>query len=130
MVFIAGGIGITPYRSMIKYLLDTGQRRPVTLFYGAPTGQDFVYRDVFDQAARTLGIQTVYIAEKTEGLPPGWAGETGRINPELIRSCAPHYREATFYISGPNVMVDAVKRMLRKMGIPDGHIKTDFFAGL
>jgi ferredoxin-NADP reductase len=130
LVFIAGGIGITPYRSMIKYLLDTRQRRPITLFYGALTVQDFVYRDVFEQAERELGIRVVYIAEKTESLPPGWAGERGRINPEMIQSCAPHYRDATFYVSGPNVMVDAVKHMLRKMGIPEGQIKTDFFAGL
>ena len=79
LVFIAGGIGITPYRSMIKYLLDTHQRRPITLFYGAPTVHDFVYQDVFDQAERELGIRTIYIAEKTEDMSPGWVGLTGLI---------------------------------------------------
>jgi glycine betaine catabolism B len=130
LVFIAGGIGITPYRSMIKYLLDTQQRRPITLFYGAPTVHDFVYQDVFDQAEHKLGIRTIYIAEKDTGMSPGWVGLLGLIKPEMIQTYAPHYREAIFYISGPNVMVDAVKRMLRKMGIPDSQIKTDFFAGL
>jgi glycine betaine catabolism B len=130
LVFIAGGIGITPYRSMLKYLLDTNQRRPVTLFYGATTVRDFVYKDVFEQAERKLGIRTIYIAEKTEGIQPGWIGLTGLIKPEMIQTYAPNYRKAIFYISGPSVMVDAVKRMLRKMGIPDGQIRTDFFAGL
>ena len=114
---------------MIKYLLDTHQRRRITLFYGAATVHDFVYQDVFDRAERELGIRTIYIAEKTEGMSPGWAGLIGRINPEMIQTYAPYYREAIFYISGPNVMVDAVRRMLRKMGIPEGQIKTDFFAG-
>ena len=130
LVFIAGGIGITPYRSMIKYLLDQHQRRPITLFYAAPTVHDFVYQPVFDQAERELGIRTIYIAERTEGMNPGWVGLLGRIRPEAIQTYAPYYRDAVFYISGPNVMVDSVKDMLRTMGIPDGQIKTDFFAGL
>ena len=129
LIFIAGGIGITPYRSMIKYLLDTHQRRPITLFYGAATVRDFVYQDIWDQAERKLGIRTIRIAEEKDGLPRGWVGLVGRIQPEMIRTYAPYYRKAVFYISGPNVMVDAVKSMLRKMGIPDSQIKTDFFAG-
>jgi glycine betaine catabolism B len=130
LIFIAGGIGITPYRSMIKYLLDNHQKRPITLFYGAATVRDFVYQDVFSQAERELGIRTIRIVEKTDGMPLGWMGLTGRVQPEMIRKYAPNYRDAIFYISGPNVMVDAVKHMLRKMGIADSQIKTDFFAGL
>ena len=130
LVFIARGIGITPYRSMIKYLLDTHQRRPITLFYAASTVHDFVYRDVFDQAERELGIRTIYVAEKARDMGPGWVGLTGPIQPEMIQTYAPRYKEAIFYVSGPNAMVDAVKHMLRKMGIPEGKIKTDFFAGL
>ncbi len=142
LVFIAGGIGITPYRSMIKYLLDTHEHRPITLFYSAVTPNDFVYRDVFHQAERELSIRAVYVAERTQDVPAGpsvlagpegsrdWTGEVGRIRPELIQACAPDYQESMFYVSGPNVMVDAVKGMLRKMGIPDGQIRADFFAGL
>src|ERR1700709_894999 len=59
-VFIAGGIGITPFRSMIKYLLDTGQHRPIVLFYASKTVSEFVYQDIFDQAQRELGIKTMY----------------------------------------------------------------------
>ncbi len=53
-----------------------------------------------------------------------------QIKPEMIQTCAPYYRDALFYVSGPYGMVDSVKGMLRKMGIPDQQIKTDFFAGL
>jgi glycine betaine catabolism B len=138
LVLIAGGIGITPFRSMLKYLLDQQQRRPITLFYGALTAQDFVYTDVFDQAAHKLGIRTVYIAEKAAEAGPGWAPDavpagvrlTGRVNPKMIQTYAPRYKQALYYISGPSVMVDAVQHMLRQMGIPEGQIKTDFFAGL
>jgi ferredoxin-NADP reductase/Na+-translocating ferredoxin:NAD+ oxidoreductase RnfD subunit len=129
LVFIAGGIGITPFRSMIKYLLDNHQQRPITLFYGAATVSDFAYQEIWDRAELKLGIRTIRIVEKTDGMPRGWAGLVGRIQPEMIRTYAPNYKKAIFYISGPNVMVDAVRPMLRKMGIPDGQIKTDFFSG-
>jgi ferredoxin-NADP reductase len=136
LVFIAGGIGITPYRSMIKYLLDTAhpagasQRRPITLFYGATRVSDFVYIDIFKRAERELGIRTIYVAEKTDGMPPGWVGFTGFVRPDIIQTYAPDYKRAIFYVSGPNGMVDAVRDMLGKMGIPGSQVKTDFFAGL
>ena len=130
LVFIAGGIGITPYRSMIKYLLDTHQRRPITLFYGALTVNSFAYKDVFDQAERELGIRTVYIAEKADQTQPGWTGLIGLIKPQMILTYAPNYKQSTFYISGPHVMVNSVNDMLQKIGIPSRQIKMDFFAGL
>jgi ferredoxin-NADP reductase/Na+-translocating ferredoxin:NAD+ oxidoreductase RnfD subunit len=130
LVFIAGGIGITPYRSMIKYLLDIHQPRPITLFYGALTVNSFAYRDIFDQAERELGIHTIYVAEKTENIMPGWVGLNGLIKPEMIQTYAPNYRQSIFYISGPHVMVNSVNDMLHKMGIPRRRIKMDFFAGL
>ncbi len=130
LIFIAGGIGITPYRSMIQYLLDIHQPRPITIFYGAPAVRDFVYQDVFDRAERELGIRTIYIAERRDEMRPGWVGLLGLITPETIRVYAPNYKNSIFYISGPNLMVNAVKSMLRRMGIPGHRIKTDFFAGL
>lgn len=130
LVFIAGGIGITPYRSMIKYLLDIHQRRPITLFYGALTVNSFAYRDVFDQAERELGIRTIYVAEKTENMLPGWVGLVGLIKPETIQTYAPNYKQSIYYISGPHVMVNSVNEMLHKMGISRRQIKMDFFAGL
>jgi glycine betaine catabolism B len=130
LVFIAGGIGITPYRSMIKYLLDTNQQRAITLFYIGHNVRDFAYKDVFDQALKQLDIHTIYITEHTEGMAPGWVGLVGPINSKMIHAYAPNYRDAIFYISGPIGMVDSVKRMLHNMGTPDSQIKTDLFMGL
>jgi glycine betaine catabolism B len=130
LVFIAGGIGITPYRSMVKYLLDTQRRRPITIFYIAHSVHDFVYKDIFEQASRELGIRTIYITDSNEGMAPGWVGLSGPVKPKMIQTYAPNYRDAVFYISGPIGMVDSVKHMLRGMDIPGSQIKTDFFAGL
>ena len=129
-VFIAGGIGITPFRSMIKYLLDTRQSRPIVLFYAGKTASEFVYRDIFEQAQRELGIKTIYSVTDPRGLPPSWKGSIGRITPQLIRSEVPDYLDCAYYISGPQTMVDSSRRALSEMGIAPSQIKTDLFAGL
>src|SRR6266568_5831180 len=60
LVFMAGGIGITPFRSMIRYLLDRKEPRPITVFYSNRTAPEIVYADVLEDARKELGIRTVY----------------------------------------------------------------------
>src|SRR6266540_3218665 len=129
-VFIAGGIGITPFRSMLKYLVDARQPRPIVLFYANRTVDEIVYKDVLDQAERELGIRTVYAITDTRRLPPGWRGRVGYIGPQLIKDEVPDYLNCTFYLSGPPAMVEAYKQMLAELHVPRSQIKTDLFAGL
>ena len=129
-VLIAGGIGVTPFRSMIKYLLDTKQRRPLTLIYSNKHVEEIVYTDVFDQAARQLGIKTIYTITDVKSCPPNWRGCIGRVDAALIRSQVPNYRRAVYYVSGPVAMVNGTRELLQQMGIHSDRIKTDFFSGL
>jgi ferredoxin-NADP reductase len=130
VVLIAGGVGVTPFRSMIKYLLDTNQRRPITLFYSNKNINDIVYKDVFDRASHELGLQVIYTVTDTANLPSYWNGTTGRITPQLIRSKVPDYRRCLFCISGPRGMVDLFKENLNQMHVRSSQIKTDYFSGL
>ena len=130
IVLIAGGVGVTPFRSMIKYLLDTQQKRPVILFYAIKSVNDIIYKDVFDRAQRELGIQIIYTVTDADNLPSYWAGATGRITPELIRKKVPDYGKCHYYISGPKGMVDSFKKFLAQMNVPNSQIKTDYFQGL
>ena len=85
-VLIAGGIGVTPFRSMIKYLLDTHQRRPLILFYANRTVHNVVYQDIFERAQQELGIKTVYTISDPTDLPYTWRWNVGYITPELIKA--------------------------------------------
>jgi ferredoxin-NADP reductase/Na+-transporting NADH:ubiquinone oxidoreductase subunit NqrB len=129
-VFMAGGIGITPYRSMIKYLLDTKQARPIVMFYSNKTADEIMYRDVFDQAAQEIGIKTVYTLTDQNAVPSDWQGQVGRVTPEMIMQEVPDYKERIFYLSGPQAMVKGFDKTLRKMGVAGKQIKTDYFPGL
>ena len=128
-VLIAGGIGITPYRSMIKYLLDRNERRPITLFYAARTINDIVYHDVFSAARLKLGIRTIYTLTDSKRAPATWKGSVGRITPAMIQNEVPDFMQCVFYLSGPNAMVEEFEGTLAEMGVPPRHIRKDFFPG-
>ena len=127
LVFIAGGIGVTPFRSMIKYLLDKNEKRPITLMYSNKTKEEIAYRLLFDEAGAKLGIKNVYTI--TDTIPPDWYGRTGFISRTMIEEEVPDHLESMFYISGPQAMVTTFEKTLTEMGIPKSHIKTDFFPG-
>lgn len=126
LVFIAGGIGITPFRSMVKYLLDIEEKRDIILLYSNFTSADIIYKDVFDQGGRQLGIKTIYTITNTP-YPNDWRGERGFIDEQMIKRIVPDYKERIFYLSGSHSMVVAFEQTLQKMGVKKWQIKKDFF---
>jgi ferredoxin-NADP reductase/Na+-translocating ferredoxin:NAD+ oxidoreductase RnfD subunit len=130
LVFIAGGIGITPFRSMLKYLIDTEEPRDIILFYVNKTVDEIVYTDVLTQAQTLPGIRVFYTLTDTEAVPRNWSGLTGRINSSMIRKLVPDYQDRTFYLSGPPDMVRATERILKNMQVNPNQMKKDFFPGL
>lgn len=129
LVFISGGIGVTPFRSMIKYLVDKKEKRDIIHFYSNRTLGDVVYTDVFDAAHEELGIQTIYTLTDILTLPPGWRSEKGFIDAEMIKRHAPDFVDRTFYLSGPHAMVTTFESLLLNMGVKSSSIKKDFFPG-
>ena len=65
LVFMAGGIGVTPFRSMIKYCIDKHEERPIVLFYANKVVSEFAYTDIFEDAKK-VGIKTVYALTDTK----------------------------------------------------------------
>lgn len=126
LVFIAGGIGITPFRSIIKYLLDVREKRDIILLYSNYTPADIVYKDIFDQGGRQLGIKTIYNITNTP-YPNDWRGERGFIDEQMIKRIVPDYKERIFYLSGSHSMVVVFEQTLQKMGVKKWQIKKDFF---
>ncbi len=127
LAFIAGGIGITPFRSMVQYLVDTKDSRPVVLLYSNRTAAEIAYKETFDVAERAIGMKTVYALTAEPSPVPGTIA--GKIDAALIAREIPDYAERTFYISGPPSMVKAFRGILTGMGIPRLRIKTDYFPG-
>ena len=126
LVFIAGGIGVTPFRSMVKNIIDTNEKRDVVMFYSAKTPAELAYRNIFDQASRNGNFKMVYAVNDA---PQSWQGLTGYITADMIMKEVPDHAERFFYISGPRSMVVMFEDALKKLGVPKNQIKTDFFPG-
>lgn len=129
MVWIAGGIGVTPFRSMAKYLSDKAERRDVVLLFSNRTPKDIVYKDIFTEAQVKSGLKTIYAVNDLAGDVLAEDMRVGFINAEMITKEIPDYKDRIFYISGPHGMVSAFEDALSKMGIKSSQIKTDFFPG-
>jgi len=128
LAFIAGGIGVTPFRSMIKYLVDTNDARSVTLLYSERSVAELAYGDVFKDAQDKLNTKIVYtLTGASSAVPEGM--HAGVITPELIAAEVPDYHERLFYVSGPHSMVKAMQTGLKLLGVPDHNVKVDFFPG-
>jgi ferredoxin-NADP reductase/Na+-translocating ferredoxin:NAD+ oxidoreductase RnfD subunit len=129
LVFIAGGIGVTPFRSMIKYLIDTKEKRDIVLFYSNKTEGEIAYREIFAEAEDAdIGIKVVYtITDKL--VASSWQGERGYVNAEMIKRHVPDYQDRYFYVSGPHSMVDGFSKTLRQLGVRRSRMKKDFFPG-
>jgi ferredoxin-NADP reductase len=126
IVMIAGGIGITPFRSMIDDLLARQEKRPIVLFYAARREDLLVYGGLLNQARQQLGINIIPIVSKPAR---GWNGERGMLDMSVIRRYIKNVYDYTYYVSGPNSMALSFREQLRAAGIENSHIKTDYFSG-
>ena len=129
LVFLAGGIGVTPFRSFIKYMIDTNKPYDFVMFYSNKRADQIVYKDVFSEAQAKFGSKIIYTLTDTNSISSNWAGERGRISTEMIKRNVQDYESRMYYISGPHDMVEAYKKILSDLKVPSSHIVTDYFSG-
>ena len=128
LVFIAGGIGVTPLMSMLRHMRDTRSSKTVLLLFANHIRDDILFSEELDQivAGGQPRLRVVYVLSD-----PGadWTGERGRIDRELILR---HVKEPLagkgFYLCGPAEMNEAVTHALRGLGVPSRRIHSERFA--
>jgi ferredoxin-NADP reductase len=126
-VFIAGGIGVTPYRSILRYALDAKKPIHALMLYFNRSSADIVFRQELEEISRQM--KTFSLVHVLSDPEPGWKGEKGRLNEALLRKLVPHLGQQLFWISGPPPMVTAYKELIRQTGTADNSIRTDSFTG-
>ena len=127
LVFIAGGIGITPLRAMLRHMSDTGSERQVLLLYGNRTAEDIVFREELESIAAggTPRLRVVHVLSEPKA---DWQGEKGYVDEEKIRRLCGDTSGKAFYICGPPVMMKKVIAALKRMGVPRGRIHYEMFS--
>jgi ferredoxin-NADP reductase len=130
LVFLAGGIGITPFRSLLRHAVQQGTGHRIALLYSSRTPEEAVFLDDLAQlcAGRPELRFAATMTRMGESSRP-WNGPTGRIGPDLIRAECPEWERALFLLSGPPPMVDAMAASLGELGIPGNRVQTEKFSG-
>jgi ferredoxin-NADP reductase/Na+-transporting NADH:ubiquinone oxidoreductase subunit NqrB len=124
---IAGGIGVTPFRSQVKYMMDTNSSTNTQLFYCANTKGDMAYVDLWAEASSRIPFTLVPVLAKEPESPDY---EIGFLTADILKRRSPDLLERTWYVSGPPPMVSATVKTLKGLGVPRRQIVQDFFPGL
>lgn len=133
IAFLSGGIGITPIRSMCKFLTDKKSPVEVTLLYGNNKEEDIIFRqDLEDMQKINKNIHVVYTLTSPDADvdKEKWPGRVGCIDDKMIKEEIPDYKSRTFYICGPPRMVESLVGLLKKnLAVGEDKIRIENFSG-
>jgi len=122
LIFVAGGIGITPVHSMIKFLHDRSQQRDIRLLYIVRDSQELLFSDLF----RAYGLQMTPIVTAPR---QSWEESLQNIDVQQLTTQAQATPNSLLYLSGPEQLVEYLNAELQKNGVPGRRLITDFFHG-
>ena len=129
IVLVAGGVGITPLMSIIRYLTDVGWAGEILVFYSCRNTDEFLFRDELEGLQRRHpNLRVTAVLEQTEGT--AWMGPRGRLRKALIADSVSDLPSRRFHLCGPPPMMDAVKGFLSELGVPAEQVRTEAFGPL
>lgn len=127
-VFLIGGIGITPIRSMIAEATNQKTDHDLTLLYSNKTPEDAPFLSDFEDMEKRNRHFT-FVPVMTRSDADEWSGERGHIDAELLKRYVSDINKPIYYLSGPGDMVEAMQKMLVDAGVNEDNIRSEEFAG-
>ncbi|MGI5939937.1 MAG: ferredoxin--NADP reductase [Thermoleophilia bacterium] len=132
IAFLTGGIGITPIRSMLRYLADTDEKgrvagQELVMFYGSMTEDGIVYEaELAELEKKIAGLRIVHvITNPTES----WQGYRGFITADIIQAELDAPETWNYYVVGPPPMIKAMDKVMEQLGIPEKQKTVESFSG-
>lgn len=119
-LFIAGGVGITPIRSLIEEI--AGMKKDLVLLYSNKT-QDIIFKKELEDLSKEYNFPIHYIVTQD----PNFKGETGRLSAEKIKKLSPDFHDRDIYLCGPAPMMEAVIQDLEDSGVPHSQLHYEKF---
>ncbi len=126
LVFIAGGIGIAPFISMLRYAMEEDLPHHITLIYSNRDRKSAPYLGELEERAAGNSKLRLVLTMTDE---PSWEGEARRVDGDFIAEYVPDAASSTFYIAGPPGMNKALAQELQRAGVDADSIKASNFAG-
>jgi len=129
-VFLTGGIGITPFRSMALDATRRGLPHRISLFYSNRRPEDAAFLEELAQLEATnSNYQLIATMTAAAGTKQSWTGETGYINAEMLARFIDDLRAPVYYVAGPQGLVNAMRKTLGEVGVSEEDIQAEEFAG-
>lgn len=127
LVFIAGGIGITPLRSMMREAVNAKTSAPIHLVYSNRYAEESAYLEEFDDLQRAHGRMQL-VTTLTGENPPGWTGKTGRVDEAMLAPVlAETAQNGQFFLCGPNSFMEGIRSILEAAGVDKKRIHQERF---
>jgi ferredoxin-NADP reductase len=129
-VFLSGGIGVTPVRSIVLQAAHDKLAHRIIVFDSNRRPEDAAFLDELTRAQKeNPNFTLVGTMTKMQGSNEAWSGETGHITPAMLARSVADLNLPIFYISGPQAMVAAMRKILDEAGVADEKIRTEEFPG-
>lgn len=126
LVFIAGGIGITPFVSMLRQIQSDGLDYIVTLIYANRNQASAAFLVELQEMTKVNpNIKLLSIMSDD----PSWSGDKGMVDAAFIKNKLPDYLSQDYYVAGPPAMVAGIAKLLAEVGVDKDSIKTENFVG-
>lgn len=127
-VFLIGGIGVTPVRSMIAQAAHDKTAHKITLLHANRTPADAPFMVDFERFAKENPNFT-FVPIVTDEATDSWAGERGRADEAMLKRHIADLNAPIYYLSGSEGMVKAMRQLLVTIGVNEDNIHTEEFAG-
>lgn len=127
-VFLIGGIGITPVRSMVAQAIHDQTGHQLTLFHANRTPADAPFAADMQQLAQA-STNFTFVPIATDDAPADWDGERGRVDEAMLRRHLTDLNAPIYYLAGPEGMVKAMRQLLVDSGVNEDNIRTEEFPG-
>jgi ferredoxin-NADP reductase len=129
-VFLVGGIGITPFFSIVKNASHEKLPHKIYLFYSNRRPEDSAFLKQFENLEKANpNFKLVCTMAEIEKSKMPWSGEKGFINKNMIEKYVPDLKSPIYYSAGPQQMVAAMRKILSEIGVDDDYIRTEEFSG-
>lgn len=127
LVFVAGGIGITVFRSMLRYIREEGLPYRVTLVFSNRDRESTAFLDELQELEQEISNFRLILTMTQD---PGWAGETRKIDSRFFRDyLGEDVNENTFLVAGPPTMVEGIQEALDEAGVDAENVIAERYSG-
>jgi ferredoxin-NADP reductase len=128
VVLIAGGVGVTPLMSVVRYLTDRSWKGEIYFFFSCLSEKDIIFREEIEYLQKRYPNLRVWIILEEPPEDSENSYLAGRVTKEILAGRVPEIASRRVHICGPTPMIDAIKQMLDELEVPKENVRTEIFS--